>query len=473
MADDVKTKAGQSEASGRAGGAADAGQPGSKGQAATTAEGAGKVRAGRIKPSSADGPRADVKSDAPGSDTAADAARLPAAETDPAAQASWAALSAPADPAAARKPGETTGGKGAGASTSAPAEKDGKGGSAVATTSGGGDPGKAGSAKTAAGKAVANAAGTTPGDGGKGGSGKPARSSLIGRLDADQRLRQTAERHERTLWAGAVAATLVYALLIIGQAAGLPIFAPSEAVQEERERRGQGAPDSISVEIVPDPDFNSKTKRWREGSNQPADQQAEEPPQQAQPAPPEPVQETDPEPVPEEQKPEPEPEKEKAEAEDKPAEEKKTEEAKAQESPLLLDIDSLVDAAAQDLKKQIDEHYDARRQRQQRRQQQARASGAMQVRGTGASGRDDPFTRSVLAALMKTRPGPFALWGRVLVSFEISETGRLLYVRVLQSSGNTALDDAAIDAIKRAQFKKPPPGLSSRDRTYIIDYIFG
>ena len=74
---------------------------------------------------------------------------------------------------------------------------------------------------------------------------------------------------------------------------------------------------------------------------------------------------------------------------------------------------------------------------------------------------------------MKTRPGPFALWGRVLVSFQISEFGQVAYVHLLQSSGNTALDQAAINAIRKAQFERPPNGLSPDDRTYIIDYIFG
>ena len=74
---------------------------------------------------------------------------------------------------------------------------------------------------------------------------------------------------------------------------------------------------------------------------------------------------------------------------------------------------------------------------------------------------------------MKTRPRPFALWGRVLVTFQITQQGDLLYVRVLHSSGNKALDDAAVNAIHKAQFVKPPEGLPPEARTYIIDYVFG
>ncbi len=97
----------------------------------------------------------------------------------------------------------------------------------------------------------------------------------------------------------------------------------------------------------------------------------------------------------------------------------------------------------------------------------------MKIRGRGATGKSDAFSRSVIAALMKTRPGPFAMWGSVLVSFEIGEDGRLRYVRVLDSSGNEALDQAAVEAIRKAKFQRPPPGLSAQERTYIIDYVFG
>jgi TonB family protein len=155
-----------------------------------------------------------------------------------------------------------------------------------------------------------------------------------------------------------------------------------------------------------------------------------------------------------------------------PKEETK-EEKPAEDSPMLLDIDSLVDAAAQDLKNKIDRAFARKPQKRQREQQAMVSGGGMQVRGMGASGKSDAFSRSVIAALMKTRPGPFALWGRVLVSFELSPAGTLNYVHLLRSSGNAALDEAAVEAIHKARFKAPPPGLSAEQRTYIIDYIFG
>jgi TonB family protein len=271
-------------------------------------------------------------------------------------------------------------------------------------------------------------------------------------LDADERIRQSDQRGERTLWASAAVVTLLYTSLIAGHLLlGDPL---SQAAQErERQRRGQDAPESISVEIVPEPEAASKTKRWREGE---AEQTPTPTPAELPPQPPQMASIAQPE-VPEVEE---------------PTEETK-EEPRPEGSPMLLDIESLVDAAAADLTQKIDRAFAKKPQKKQREQQAVMAGGGMKVRGTGASGRSDPFTRSVIAALMKTRPGPFALWGNVLVSFQVSETGQLAYVHLLHSSGNTALDQAAIEAIRKARFQRPPPGLTPDERTYIIDYVFG
>jgi len=271
-------------------------------------------------------------------------------------------------------------------------------------------------------------------------------ATLFGVLDAEERIRRSAEQSERTLWTGAVVFTLLYATLIASQAVSVALVPLSE---RQKMRRGQDAPASISVELVPDPDKTSKTTKWREGASQQAPTPTERPPQPQQMA----------------SKPQPEVAlKDTQDAKDEP---------RPEGSPMLLDIESLVDAAAADLKREIDHHYAKKPRKAQRQQQAALPSGGVKVRGTGASGKSSAFFRSVIASLMKTRPGPFALWGRVLVSFEISETGKLKYVHLLQSSGNSGLDRAAVNAIRRARFERPPPGLTADDRTYIIDYIFG
>jgi TonB family protein len=270
--------------------------------------------------------------------------------------------------------------------------------------------------------------------------------SVFGVLDAEQRIRRSAEQNERTLWTGAVLATLIYTALIAGQAiTGIAALVSPEQMQKER--MGQDAPPSISVEIVADPDRNAKTPHAHDGAMAPGPQPTDQPPQPPQTAS---VEQPD--------TPEKEPTKDPAEK-------------RPDGTPMMLDIDSLVDAAAADLKNKIDKAF-AKKPQQRQREQQA-SGGDIQMRGTGASGKSNPFSRSVIAALLKTRPGPFALWGRVLVSFQLNEAGELNYVHMLQSSGNAALDEAAVEAIHKARFERPPAGLSPDDRTYIIDYIFG
>ena len=96
----------------------------------------------------------------------------------------------------------------------------------------------------------------------------------------------------------------------------------------------------------------------------------------------------------------------------------------------------------------------------------------MRVRGAAKSGKTDEYSRSVIAALIKTKPKPFAIRGSVMVSFEIGPGGALKYVKLVDSSGNTAMDDVALSAIKRAIFMPPPPTATPSDLTYIIHYVF-
>jgi TonB family protein len=285
-----------------------------------------------------------------------------------------------------------------------------------------------------------------------------ASGGLFGVLDSDQRIRTTAEQNERTLWASAAIVTLLYVAVVAAYAMGLGGLSAleQELARQEQERRGQDST-SISVELVPDPDKNSKTHKWQDGA-----QQGPTP----NPAPPQPQQQA--------MLPQPEVEAQQQPTEEPPKEEPQEEPTEQEKSGKpALNLEALVDAAADDLSAKVKEHYDRKPRKPQRQQQAMYSGGGMQVRGTGASGKSDEFSRSVIAALMKTRPGPFALWGRVLVTFQITQQGDLLYVRVLHSSGNKAMDDAAVNAIHKAQFVKPPPGLSPEARTYIIDYVFG
>jgi TonB family protein len=296
--------------------------------------------------------------------------------------------------------------------------------------------------------------------------------TLIGVLDAEQRIRANAEQNERTLWTSAVFVTLLYAAIVAAQVMNLGGFTgiEQELERQRKERMGQGG-DSVSVELVPEPDFKAKTEKWREGANQPPNPAPPQPQQQA--ALPSPPVEQPQQPV---EKPSEEPAKEEPQEPQEETAEKEQEKESDKEQSSMPSLEALVDAAASDLQEKVKEHYDRKPMQKRRPQQQQQAmfsGGGMQVRGTGAGGKSDAFNKSVIDALLKTRPGPLALWGRVLVTFQITQQGDLLYVRVLHSSGNKAMDDAAVNAIHRAKFTKPPEGLPAEARTYIIDYVFG
>ena len=244
--------------------------------------------------------------------------------------------------------------------------------------------------------------------------------NLFGALDADQRIRTVVKQNERTLWAGAAAVTLIYVGIIALQVMQL---SPAELAEMAKRKRGQDAPELISVELVPDPDKTSKTQKWQEG--QTAAQNPEQPPQQYQPPQVASLQQPQLQEKPVKEDPKAK-EEAKSEDEAKPEEDAPKAEEEKQFGPTLPDLNTLVDAAAADLDRKIKDALERKKQQQQRQREQRQAAapgGALQIRGTGASGRSDPFSRSVIAALMKTRPGPFALWGRVLVSFQISEIG--------------------------------------------------
>jgi protein TonB len=108
----------------------------------------------------------------------------------------------------------------------------------------------------------------------------------------------------------------------------------------------------------------------------------------------------------------------------------------------------------------------------------ARASAAeSQPRCAAAAaspGATRAFARSVAEALARTRPKGRRGLGRgtVRVAFVVSESGVPASVRVAQSSGNPALDEAALDAVRRARFPSPPAGMTAQQRSFVTPYDF-
>jgi TonB family protein len=98
-----------------------------------------------------------------------------------------------------------------------------------------------------------------------------------------------------------------------------------------------------------------------------------------------------------------------------------------------------------------------------------------------ASGRSKAYGQSVMAALVTTQPKPRLglgtgtsgwLTGTVVIDFTLGLDGGIEDARVATSSGHRTLDQAALDAVLRTRFPKPPADLRSNERQYIMPYYF-
>jgi len=83
------------------------------------------------------------------------------------------------------------------------------------------------------------------------------------------------------------------------------------------------------------------------------------------------------------------------------------------------------------------------------------------------------YARYVSQALARTRPkGAGGERGTVRIKFAIGAGGGLAVAEVASSSGRQDLDHRALEAVRRAAFPPPPPGLSLAQLTYVVPYHF-
>ena len=105
------------------------------------------------------------------------------------------------------------------------------------------------------------------------------------------------------------------------------------------------------------------------------------------------------------------------------------------------------------------------------------ASEAPSEAAAGAShGAATRYALEVRIALGKAlgRAGPQlgARRGKVLVGFGLSATGGVAMVGIVQSSGNAALDEAALGIVRSTRFPAPPPGMSTAQLSYTQPFDF-
>jgi periplasmic protein TonB len=98
-------------------------------------------------------------------------------------------------------------------------------------------------------------------------------------------------------------------------------------------------------------------------------------------------------------------------------------------------------------------------QEQARATTAAAASAQPAAQGDGGRAASATYARTVLTQITRTRKERAPTRGRAVVAFAITDAGTLASVTVVQSSGSAALDQVAMDHIRRAApFPQPPAG---------------
>jgi periplasmic protein TonB len=277
---------------------------------------------------------------------------------------------------------------------------------------------------------------------------------------ADEIARATRRRHavvkrtlavrraqERRFWIGVACAAVLHAAILFGASR-------SSSLRQMGER--DASPDGISVELVDEADFNSRTTvPPMAAANPPAnpastDSLAQPPPPAAEPEPPAP---SPPAPEPKkttaiEKAPEPvsRPDPAKKPSSSAPAT-KMTSVPAPHSEPLQLGLPDASFAPP------------------------GRSAAFARPPGITRSGENDDFGRGVVRALRQTMPGSTVL-SQVTVRLLLSETGNLVEVRLVRSGGDPILDQNVVFAVKQSNFPIPPVGSTILDRTFMVTYVY-
>ena len=283
---------------------------------------------------------------------------------------------------------------------------------------------------------------------------------------------------EREFHIGLACALALHALLLIG----IVGFA---SVPEHIRRMGEkgGADDGISVVLVSEADFKSRSTVPLDGGQPAARPSAATRPSQA----------AEPTPQPAERATEPQPEQ----AQPNPPQ-KQAATALAKESPDLLSVPDL--AGKPPPREQPAEKREAKPQQQPQPQQQSQqpqqqpqpakpqqrpnltaalptppgdnSASFSRPAGITRSGENDDFARGVIRALRQTMPPGRGSLGRVTIRFLLSDNGNLMEVNVVTTSGNTSLTQDVVFSSRQSNFPFPPKGATVADRTFLVTYIY-
>ncbi len=284
----------------------------------------------------------------------------------------------------------------------------------------------------------------------------------------NERLVAPPDTRQRGFWIGVMCAVAFHGLLILGAGRSSPRHVGDP----------DGTPDAIAVELVTEADLKSR------------ETVALPPPGAVAAPPPQPTATAPPQPAP---TPPPQPDAAPAPPAEAPAPQPKQEAAPAANDlalPDLADLSPLVEKA-KPAEKPAEKQSKPKPPAMKKPAPQARLDlsppAAMQQAPSAAPGRSELFTRppgvtrsgendafglGVVRALRGTMPPPSGVFGRVRVRLILTENGDLAEVRVVESSGNSRLDQSVVFAVKQTTFPFPPVGASVIDRTFLIGYVY-
>jgi TonB family protein len=98
-------------------------------------------------------------------------------------------------------------------------------------------------------------------------------------------------------------------------------------------------------------------------------------------------------------------------------------------------------------------------------------AGGMRPSNITHSSENDEFGRSVVRALRGTMPQSSRV-GRLKIRLLLDEQGRLSDLRLVESSGDSEMEQNVLKAAKGTSFPNPPAGSSVPDRTFLVTYVY-
>lgn len=264
---------------------------------------------------------------------------------------------------------------------------------------------------------------------------------LFAQLSTGDRILQPLLYRDRTLL---IALGILAFLSLSTVVATIPFGDEPPEQSAEQEKRGQvEKSETITVELVEEPDAQSKSKISQMGENAPI----------APPTPPTPDEPSPPTP--------PEPDEKPAEPVKKPEPQKAE---KPAQKPLTIDD---FDVTMNDYAKAVDQAQEQRR----RQKAQQQTSQPPRIGGAAPQGQQSPYVKSVLAIVASHKPQVYMNKGDVYVQFILNMSGQIAAIKVIQTSGDKLLDQIALDSLKVLKFPVPPPNVNPNDLNYVIHYV--